>query len=73
MKKQNTKQQIEELETFLICDMPNKIFPMDRKLGKTMFRTDYFETPKQVEKYLTAHFNILKRQLKKDSAKRGVK
>jgi len=55
---------IDELEEFFLCDMPSMVFPMDRKLNRTFFRTDFFETPKHVEKYIEDHFKILRKQIK---------
>lgn len=61
---------IEEAEQFLICDMPSKVFPTDRMTGETMFREDYFESKKEIEKYLKAHFRILKKQIKEEALRK---
>lgn len=63
-KPKDINEAINDLEEFLICDLPSKVFPMDRTLGTTMFRQDYFETKKQIEKYIFQHFKILKKQVK---------
>lgn len=55
---------IDELEEFLLADLPSKIFPMDRTLGRTMFREDFFKTSKDVEKYIKLHFKIFRRNNK---------
>ena len=53
-----------EFEQFLLSDLPSKIFPVDRTLGYTAFREDFFETPKDVENYIEEHFKIFREELK---------
>ena len=55
---------INDCELFLLCDLPSKVFPMDRTLGTTMFRQDFFETAKDVEKYIKGHFKVLRKQIR---------
>lgn len=54
---------IDEFEEFLECDLPSKIFPMDRMTGQTMFREDYFESPKDVEEYIKLNFKAFRDNL----------
>jgi len=63
-KPKTIKEAIEELETFLIVDMPSKVFPTDRKTGQTMFRQDYFDSKKEIKEYLEFHFKTLLKQIK---------
>ena len=68
MKTHNPKsvsEAINDLETFFHADLPSKIFPMERLTNQTWFREDFFETNKQVGKYVKEHFSILRKQIKK--------
>lgn len=56
---------IDNFEEFLLVDLPTKIFPMERILNQTMFREDFFETKKDVEKYIKDHFKIFRREVRK--------
>lgn len=67
----NVNEAIRDLEMFLLCDLPSLVFPMDRVTGKTMFREDFFESKRQIEKYIHTHFKILKKQIRDMKGKKG--
>ena len=54
---------IDELQTFLECDMPSKIFPKEKILGKDWKRQDPFKSRNDVVRYLRTHFEILEKQI----------
>lgn len=56
---------INDLEDFLIADLPSKVFPMMRIKDQTMFREDYFFSTKDVVQYIEDHFKVFRKQLKK--------
>ena len=55
---------IDDLQTFLECDMPSKIFPKENSFGTAWERTDPFKDKEEVIKYLRGHFEILDKQIK---------
>jgi hypothetical protein len=59
------KEAIKDLQTFLECDLYTKFRP-EVKIGKErMCREDFFKSEKEFEEYLTAHFDILKKEINK--------
>jgi Asp-tRNA(Asn)/Glu-tRNA(Gln) amidotransferase C subunit len=60
---------INELQEFLECDMPTKIFPFEIVEGKNWYREDSFKSIKEVEEYLKLHFDTLKKQIKYNEIK----
>lgn len=70
---------IDNFEEFLLVDLSSKIFPKDELLSEIRkedwYRTDAFETKKDVEKYIKAHFKVFRKELNnaktKLNAKRG--
>lgn len=67
--KQNIINKIDELEIFLLADLPSKVFPMERIFDETTFREDFFKTKDEIEKYIEEHFRILREQIKKEKIK----
>jgi len=53
------KKAIDNLQDFLECDMPSKIFPQETFNKQRWVRTDYFRTRKDVEQYIEDHFKVL--------------
>ena len=72
------KEAIDDLQTFLECDMWSKFYPEHKipvtKNGKKGFlklcRKDVFKNEKEFYKYLDGHFNILRKQIKRMQIKK---
>ena len=56
---------IDDLYTFLDCDMWSKFYPMLILQGRTMYRQDPFRSEKEFRQYLEDHFNILRKEIKR--------
>ena len=63
IKVKDVEEYIQELEDFLLADIPSKIFPKEKVNGKNFIREDYFKNIKEVEKYIMEHFKILNKQI----------
>ena len=63
-KPKTIQEAIDDLETFLESDMPSKVFPEEKVLGKDWKRVDPFLSREEVIKYLREHFKILNKQIK---------
>ena len=64
-KPKTIKEAINDLETFLECDMPSMVFPEEKVLGRNWERVDPFKLREEVVKYLRLHFGILEKQITK--------
>lgn len=70
-KPKTIEEAINDLQTFLECDLYSKFRPAQTlpigKNGKdeTWYRQDVFLNEREFLKYIEAHFNILRKQVKK--------
>ena len=62
-KPKTIQEAIDELQTFLECDMPSMVFPEEKVLGKDWARVDPFKSREDVVEYLREHFKILEKQM----------
>lgn len=58
-------EKIEELETFLECDLYSKFRPEEKINGWVWKRTDPFKSEEEFVDYLREHFRILEKEIKK--------
>ena len=63
-KPKTVREAIDDLQTFLECDMPSMIFPEEKVLGKDWKRVDPFKSREDVVEYLKIHFEVLEKQIK---------
>ena len=59
----SVKEAIDDLQTFLECDLYSKFRPEHKIKGEMYYREDTFPNEKEFWKYLNDHFNILKKQI----------
>ena len=66
-KPKTIQEAIDELQVFLECDMPSKIFPEENIFlkGGKWERADPFKSREEVKDYLKVHFKILEKQIKR--------
>ena len=72
-KPKTIQEAIDDLQTFLECDMPSMIFPKENVLGESWERADPFKSREEVVKYLRIHFKILEKQITKLSSQKNRK
>ena len=72
-KPKTIQEAIDDLQTFLECDMPSMIFPEEKVLGKNWERVDPFLSREEVVEYLKIHFDILEKQITKLSSQKNRK
>ena len=56
---------INGIHTFFDCDMYSKFRPEIKIQGKKMYRQDWFKSEKEFSEYLQAHFDILRKEIKR--------
>ena len=63
----DTIQKINELQTFLECDLWSLINPVEKIKGKKFVRTDHIHTEEELNNYLDYHFDVLRNDIKTGS------
>jgi len=59
------KEAIDDLQDFLESDLYSKFRPEHKIKGKKWYRQDVLKNEKEFWEYLDAHFNILRKQIKR--------
>ena len=62
-KPKTIQEAINDLEVFLVSDMPSKVFPIEKLKGEIYEREDYFTDTEEIKEYLKEHFEILNKQI----------
>jgi len=64
-KPKSIQEAIDDLQQFLEADLYSKFRPEQEIAGETLYREDIFPNEKEFLKYISEHFNILRKQINK--------